>query len=644
MINKSQKLRLNLTIQFAVFFILLSVFVYYVFSSGFEENIYEKFKSKSEIVARYIEQNPQIFSDGKLTDKDELIQLLHLNDAIYFVMLDNNGLLVDGINISEAENNLYLLSEHSKNLSSDGTVYRFHMDVHYGDKSEVGKVFVGYKAGTVTFELKRKTLQTILYSLGILLAGMIVTYLLGLILFRPIIKLYSALDKTDRAEQIDLLSRFKDNEVGSLAQKIYDMVVQLDKSSNEVEILNEKLKDVFREKIYELDVEISHRKKAEIFLKKTEEMFKILFENAPIGMLIVSNDGKVIKSNKAFCNTAGYDELEIIRMNIKNLFEGNSIGGIRSTYQMIMESDSLDLECKLTKRNNRKLIALLKSIKIKDENGEPLNTLLQVLDITEIKKVQGELEMALDKAKESDRLKSAFLAQMSHEIRTPLNVILPSIPILADEIGKKDKELVSILHAVDNAGKRLHRTIDMILSMSAVQSGNYKAKFEKFNLAEDLKNLTQEFTTLCKEKGLEIFYSNNSTSADISADRYTIGQVFQNLIGNAVKYTQHGHVKITVDDYEENKLVVKIEDTGIGMAEKYLKNLFTPFSQEDSGQTRKYEGNGLGLALVKEYVTLNKGQISVQSEKNKGSVFSVVFEKKLIRVTAEDKNLLLNEV
>jgi PAS domain S-box-containing protein len=465
-----------------------------------------------------------------------------------------------------------------------------------------------------------------------------------LISFRPIFKLYSALETTNRAEQKDLLSKFKDNEVGSLAQKIYDMLVQLDKSSNEVEVLNEKLKDVFREKIYELDVEISHRKKAEIFLKKTEEMFKILFENAPIGMLIVSNEGKVIKSNKAFCNTAGYDELELVRMNIKNFFEGNSIGGIRSTYQMIMESDSLDLECKLTKRNGRKLIALLKSIKIKDENGEPLNTLLQVLDITEIKKVQAELELALDKAKESDRLKSAFLAQMSHEIRTPLNVILPSIPIIADEIGKKDSELVSILHAVDNAGKRLHRTIDMILSMSAVQSGNYKAKFEKFNLATDLKNLTQEFTTLCKEKSLEIFFSNNSSSADISADRYTIGQVFQNLIGNAVKYTQRGHVKVTIDDYEENKLVVKIEDTGIGMAEKYLKNLFTPFSQEDAGQTRKYEGNGLGLALVKEYVTLNKGQISVQSEKGKGSVFSVVFEKKLIRVTSQDKNLLLNEV
>ena len=204
--------------------------------------------------------------------------------------------------------------------------------------------------------------------------------------------------------------------------------------------------------------------------------------------------------------------------------------------------------------------------------------------------------------------------------------------------------MVSILHAVDNAGKRLYRTIDMILSMSAVQSGNYKGKFEKFSLAEDLRNLTYEFTTICKEKGLEIFFNDSCSGSEISADRYTIGQVFQNLIGNAVKYTQKGHIKVSIEDLEENKLIVRIADTGIGMSEKYLKNLFTPFSQEDSGQTRKYEGNGLGLALVKEYVTLNKGHISVKSQKNKGSEFSVIFEKKLIRVTTEDKKLMLDEV
>jgi len=642
MIYKPQKLQLSLTIQFAVFFILVTAFIYYYFSQKFEEEVLDKFNFKSEIVSKFLEQDPSYFDKSKKEDKTQLIQLMMLNDATYLVIEDDHGSIMDAVNLDVAEYYLYVKANNDDNISYDETIYRVVLPLKIGEH-KTGKVYLGLKAGMVAADLKKKTYLTALFSLLILLGGMVFTYFLSSISFRPITKLISALNKSDIKEQKFLLTKFKNNEIGLLAQKIYNILNELDKSSLEVNTLNERLQDAFRDKIQELDIEINNRIKAETFLKKTEEMFKILFENAPIGMLIVSKEGKVLKANKAFCGTVGYDELELISLNIKNFFEGNSLGGIRSSYQMIMESDSLDLECKLTKRNGRKLIALIKSIQIKDENQETINTLLQVLDITQIKKVQAELEMALDKAKESDRLKSAFLAQMSHEIRTPLNVILPSIPLIADEIGKKDTELVSILHAVDNAGKRLHRTIDMILSMSAVQSGNYKAKFEKFNLADDLKNLSHEFKTLCKEKGLNIFFTNNSSSSEISADRYTIGQVFQNLIGNAVKYTHNGHVTVTVDDYEDNKLLVKIEDTGIGMSEKYLKNLFTPFSQEDAGQTRRYEGNGLGLALVKEYVTLNKGQISVLSEKSKGSVFSVIFEKKIIKVSSENRHLMLNE-
>ncbi len=643
MIIKPQKLQLSLTIQFAVFFILITAFIYYYFSQKFEEEVLDKFNFKSEIMIKFLEQNPQFFDRGRSEDKTQLIQLMMLNEAVYLVIEDDNISIVDAVNLDVAEEYLYVAANNKDNISLDETVYRVVLPVNLGE-GVYGKAYLGLKAGMVASDLKKKIYLTALFSLTILLGGMVFTYFLSSISFRPIMKLISVLSKSDIKEQKFLLTKFKNNEVGLLAQKIYQILNELDKSSLEVSTLNERLKDAFQEKIYELDIEINNRKKAETFLKQTEEMFKTLFESAPIGMLIVSNEGKVLKSNKAFCSTVGYDELEIVRMNIKNIFEGNSIGGIRTTYQMIMETESLDLEAKLTKRNGRKLVALIKSIKINDESGDPLNILLQVLDITQIKKVQGELELALDKAKESDRLKSAFLAQMSHEIRTPLNVILPAIPILADEIGEKDKELVSILHAVDNAGKRLHRTIDMILSMSAVQSGNYKAKFEKFNLAEDLKNLTQEFSTVCKEKGLEIYFTNDTSSADISADKYTINQVFQNLIGNAVKYTQRGHIRVTIEDYEEHKLIVKVEDTGIGMTEKYMQNLFTPFSQEDTGQTRSYEGNGLGLALVKEYVTLNKGHITVESEKNKGSVFAVIFDKKLIKVSADDKSLMLNEV
>ncbi len=643
MIHKPPKLQLSLTIQFAVFFIIVASFIYFYFSQKFEEEVLDKFMFKAEVISKFIEQNPEYFNSNDLQDRSEIIQLMSLNEINYLVLENQKGELVDAVNLDLAEYYLYVSADKRDYISLDETIYKVVLPINQGD-TQIGKVYLGFDAKKIATELKSKTLLTALFSLTILLAGMIFTYFLSSISFRPITKLISALSKSDIQEQKLLLSKFKNDEIGILAQRIYSILNELDKSSNEVENLNEKLKNLFREKIYELDVEISHRKKAEIFLKKTEEMFKILFESAPIGMLIISNDGKVLKSNKAFCSTTGYDEFEISRLHLKNFFEGTSLGGVKSTYQMIMEGDNLNLEAKLTKRSGRKLIALLKSIKIRDEEGNPINTLLQVLDISEIKRVQGELEHALEQAKESDRLKSAFLAQMSHEIRTPLNVILPSIPILADEIGEKDKEMVSILHAVDNAGKRLYRTIDMILSMSAVQSGNYKAKFEKFNLAEELRNLTHEFTTICREKGLEIFFNESCTVSDISADRYTIGQVFQNLIGNAVKYTQKGRITVSIEDYEDNQLIVRVADTGIGMSEKYLKNLFTPFSQEDSGQTRKYEGNGLGLALVKEYVTLNKGQISVRSQKNKGSEFSVIFEKKLINVTAKDKKLMLDEV
>jgi len=643
MIQKPQKLQLSLTIQFAVFFIIVAGLIYYYFSQKFEEEVLDKFKFKAEMLTKFLEQNPQFFWANKIEDKTQLIQLMFLNDVSYLVLENNTGELVDAVNLDMAEEYLYVAANDNDNISFDETIYRVVLPVNQ-DQIQQGKAYLGFNAGTIATELKRKTLLTALFSLSILLAGMVFTFFLSSISFRPITKLISALSKADIKEQKLLLSKFKNNEIGIIAQKIYEILNELDKSSSEVNNLNEKLKDVFRDKIYELDVEVNQRKRAESFLRKSEEQFKLLFENAPIGMFIISSEGKALKANKAFFNTIGYELHEIIGAHIKYIFSGNKSVDVKSTFQLILENESLDTECNLIRRDGRKITVILKAIKISDENGELHNTLIQVLDITAIKKAQSDILLALDKAKESDRLKSAFLAQMSHEIRTPLNVILPAIPIIADELNNKDEEILSILTSVENAGKRLQRTIDMILSMSAVQSGNYKPRFENFNVADDLKNLSKEFVSVTKEKGLQLFYSNSCSDSEIAADRYTVNQIFQNLIGNAVKYTHKGHINISIENYQKNKIIIKVEDTGIGISSKYIKNLFSPFSQEDAGQTRKYEGNGLGLALVKEYVKVNNGEIGVQSEKNKGTVFSVVFEKRIQNPLFEQKKYLMNEV
>jgi PAS domain S-box-containing protein len=662
MIKKPKKLQLSLTLQFTFFFILVAGFIYYYFSQKFEDEVLDRFKFKSEVITKYLEQNPQIFWTEEIEYKSQLIQLMILNDAKYFVLEDNDGELIDAINFDIAEYYSYVKANHTNNISFDKSVYRVLIPLN-DNHIKKGKVYLGFDAGMVIVDLKRKTLLTALFSLSVLLVGIVFTYFLSSISFRPfnkivsamsksdrneqkvlLNKLVSALDNKDRIEQRLLLSKLKNNEIGLLAKKIYEILDELEDSSNRVQDLNEKLNGVSRDKAYEVGFEVNQRKKTENHLKKSEELFKLLFETAPIGMMILADDGKAIKANKAFCETIGYDWHEMAGANIKYIFNGNKSGDVKSTFQLMRDNDSLDTECNLIRKDGRRIAAILKATKIADEDGKLKNILVQVLDITEFKNAQSEIVTALDKATESERLKSAFLAQMSHEIRTPLNVILPSIPLIAEELADKDDEIMSILGSVENASKRLQNTIDMILSLSAVQSGSYKPKFENFILAEDLKNLAKEFIPITKEKGLQLYFTNKTLNSEISADRYTINQIFQNLVGNAVKYTHTGEITITVEDYQKNRVVVKVEDTGIGISSKYVKNLFSPFSQEDTGRTRKYEGNGLGLALVKEYVKINRGEISVQSEKNAGSTFSVHFEKSIHVSSNQEEKILLTEV
>ncbi len=662
MAAKPKKLQLSLTLQFAFFFIVVAGFIFFYFSQKFEDEVLEKFKFKSEVITKYIEQNPQLFWNNALDDKSQLLQLMFLNDVSYLVLKNNNDKITYSVNLDIAKYYSYVNASINNSISFDKNIYPLVLPIH-DNHFQKGKVYLGFEAGMIIVDLKKKTLLTALFSLAILLAGIVFTYFLSSVSFKPFTKLVSAMSRSDRSEQRELLdnllsalnssdrfeqklllSKLSNNEIGVLAKKFSEMLDELEVSSTKVQSLNEKLSGVFKEKSYEVGFAVNQRKKTENHLKQSEELFKLLFDTAPIGMIIISNDGKAIKSNKAFCNTIGYEWHEIVGSNIKYIFNGSKSGDVKSTFQLMRDNESLDTECNLIKKDGRRIAAILKATKIPDENGKREHNLVQVLDITEFKRAQNEIVEALDKATESERLKSAFLAQMSHEIRTPLNVILPSIPIIAEELGDKDEEISSILASVENASKRLQNTIDMILSLSAVQSGSYKPKCETFDLTEDIKNLTKEFIPVTKEKGLQLYFTNKSQSSEISADRYTVNQIFQNLIGNAVKYTETGQIIVTVEDYQKTRVIVKVEDTGIGISSKYVKNLFSPFSQEDTGRTRKYEGNGLGLALVKEYVKINRGEISVQSEKNVGSTFSVHFEKSLrVSPTVEEK-IMLNEV
>ena len=223
--------------------------------------------------------------------------------------------------------------------------------------------------------------------------------------------------------------------------------------------------------------------------------------------------------------------------------------------------------------------------------------------------------------KHSERMKKnfdlEFFGQMSHEMRTPVNIIINTVDLLREqclrEADSHSDELVTILNS---ACKRLHRTIDTVMHITEIQSGTYIYEPIAFDLSLDLNAaLYDDFQQRAKEKDLEFKWAKKSDDTNIVADAYCVTQIFFHVIENAVKFTNFGAVEVEITG-NKRFLTVNVIDTGIGIAEKFLPYIYEPFSQEDRGYARKFEGNGLGLTLVKKYCELISANIKIKSEKS----------------------------
>ncbi|MCK5616847.1 response regulator [Candidatus Pacearchaeota archaeon] len=230
-----------------------------------------------------------------------------------------------------------------------------------------------------------------------------------------------------------------------------------------------------------------------------------------------------------------------------------------------------------------------------------------------------------ENAKTSEKMKMAFLANMSHEIRTPINSIIGFTDLIEEHLekhlGEKEKEFFTIIHSsVD----RLLRTIHEILDISSIETKSYSIKPVATNLIKLISTIVSEFKLKAKSKNLKLSLTTKVENPYVYIDKYCIENAISNILDNAIKYTQIG--KISVEFKESSKKILCIiSDTGIGMSEKYQKHLFDAFSQESTGNTRKYQGVGLGLALTKHYLDMNKIPIEVYSKRGEGSRFTLIF-------------------
>ncbi len=373
--------------------------------------------------------------------------------------------------------------------------------------------------------------------------------------------------------------------------------------------------------------DITDKKKAEEEFYRQQAFFQQLFESSPQGIAMVDKDDLVIKVNKGFENIFHFEEEEARGRNINDLITPKEKKNEAWNFsESVHGKEIIQKETVRRRRDGTQVDVSIIGYPI-IVNNEQVGIYAIYNDITERKRIERELLAAKEDAEKSDKLKSEFLAQMSHEIRTPLNSILCYTSLLKSEAFEKiSDELKFGFDIIENGGHRLIRTIDSIINMSEIQTNSFECKYENLFLKRDvLSPLFENFKEKAKRKTLDFeIISEIQSDIAIVGDRYTLDEIFSNLIDNAIKYTSEGHVRLIIKQHG-HKVSVEVEDSGVGIKEEYMPNLFAPFTQEEQGYCRKYEGNGLGLALVKKYCEMNGANIEVESEKGKGSLFRVSF-------------------
>jgi len=240
-----------------------------------------------------------------------------------------------------------------------------------------------------------------------------------------------------------------------------------------------------------------------------------------------------------------------------------------------------------------------------------------------------ELQEAKENAEKLNRLKDSFISAMSHEIRTPLTGIIGMVNVISDSLDEEaNEELSPFFESIHRSSKRLISTIEDILNFSLLQSGNYSCDNCEVNINQVISDVINDLKPQAEEKSLTLTHSISKENLIVLANFHSLYTVIAKLTGNAIKFTKEGKVKIEVEEnYEQDQVIIKVSDTGVGISEEYQHNLFNPYTQEDNGYGRSFEGLGLGLPIAKKLLDLMNAAVKVESEKNFGTVFTLYFKK-----------------
>ena len=375
-----------------------------------------------------------------------------------------------------------------------------------------------------------------------------------------------------------------------------------------------------------IDKDKTPERMTEAALRESEKLYRTLFEAADDSIGLFTKDRKIILMNSALYEVIGYTKEEYEALDLMEIVHPEDKVQLGIMEGILHSEGAMAADFRVQHKEGHYLHMSSKNVVIPGEQwGEDL-ILTIIRDVTERKQAMRELERAKEQAEESDLLKSAFLANMSHEIRTPMNSIVGFSNLLVNSALDEDSRSLYVQRIIRNS-ELLLALISDITDLAKIESGQLSIIYGKLKLSGLMKEMKQyaldELVRLDKTH-LEIITTDETGDLEIETDVIRIAQIMKNLINNAVKFTEEGSVTIgSKQEGDGQKVILFVQDTGVGIANKNFDLIFNQFRQMDGSNTRKFGGTGLGLAISKNLTHLMGGRISVESEEGKGALFQV---------------------
>ncbi|MBZ0200807.1 MAG: PAS domain S-box protein [Ignavibacteriaceae bacterium] len=596
---KNKLTTLVLTVVIVVTVLGLSVMLYFDVTKT-RDVMVENSLLKAKLVSQYCVT--ALIFDRKDGAEDALKKLSADQDVSNSFVFDRNNHLFAAYNKTPIDSSFFSTIDMRGKRFQFGEDYLVVKHPIIFEKKNYGTLFLRVNTSSIQSEIKSLVITVGMIGLSIIFVAYLLVLWMQSFISNPITNLSKAVKEiSDKSDFSHRVIKQANDEIGVLYDEFNNMLEQINLKNSQKAVVEDAL-------------------------RFSKQRYKELVQNMGEGIALFDSEGKFLFTNQAADLLFGVKEGELIGKDIFSYAVPEQHKLISEEREKRRSGEKSTYEIKIANQKNETKYLLLTATPKYNDNGDFEGSFSILRDITDRKLVEYELLKAKEQAEISNKFKSEFLAQMSHEIRSPLNVILSFTSLLKEEIGTDlTLEMKTSFDCINSGAKRIIRTIDMILSMAEIQTGTFEVVPKIIDLDSDiLRCLVKEYSHTAKQKGLLLNYNKKLDLTRIFADEYSVAQIFSNLLDNAIKYTKGGTIDIVLRKTGKN-ICIDVTDTGIGISKEYLPNLFNAFSQEEMGYNRRFDGNGLGLALVKKYCELNNAVINVKSEKDSGTTFTVEF-------------------